>query len=91
MTPHEQTRKPDRPKLQIPHRQRTDMLLDRLGHVLIMILLVPQRSQQVQHFRTGVLALLAERVFEVLGQVFEEVHVRAEHAVGDGLEDLQAG
>lgn len=55
-----------------------------------MILLVPQRAQQIEHFGAGVFALLAERVFEVLGQVFEEVHVRPEHVVGDGFEDLQA-
>ena len=67
------------------------MLLDGLGHILIMILLIPQRPQQIEHFRARVFALLAERVFEVLGQVFEKVHVRAEDVVGDRLEDLQAG
>ena len=67
------------------------MLLDRVRHILVMVLLVPHGAQQIEHLGARVLALLAERVFEVLGQVFEKVHVRAQHVVGDGLERLQAG
>lgn len=91
MTPNQKTRKAKRPKPQIPHRQTPDTLLDILGHILIMILLISQRPQQIQHFRPRVLALLAEGVFEVLGQEFEEIEVGTEDGGRDRFEDLQRG
>lgn len=59
---HEQLGELDGPVLQISTRQRPNLGLDGIFHIFVVILLVTQCSQQVEHTIARVLALLAQRV-----------------------------
>ncbi|KAH0445743.1 kinase-like protein, partial [Aureobasidium melanogenum] len=61
-TSHEQRRKPSRKILQISFRQRTHSFLDIRTHILVVVFLVAECTQQIQHFGAVVFALLAEGI-----------------------------
>jgi len=51
------------------------VLFQFVRHILVVILFVPQRAQQVEQLRPGVLPLLAHGLDEFLAEGLEEVAV----------------
>jgi hypothetical protein len=73
ITAHQQLRELDRPISQIATRQWPHLGLDCILHILVVVFLVPERSQQIQHLVARILALFSERVDETLVKFGEEV------------------
>lgn len=92
-TSHKQRRKPRRPVLQVPLGQTAHPLLDIRTHILIVVFLVAQRTQQIQHFGAVVFALFAERVEEGAVEFALPVFVfcAGNHHVGVGFEVAEVG
>lgn len=89
MTAHQQARKPHRPEAEVSLRQPANRRLEVIGHVVVVVAFVPERAQEVEHPRAGVLALLAETVSEIARQHLEKVHFGAHDGGADGLEGEQ--
>lgn len=93
-TPHndvvalqKQGRKAQRPIMQITIGKRADMRFHVIRHILIVIFLVAQGSQKIEHFGARIFTLFAERVDKSPVETFEEVC--AEDLGSGGFEDLQ--
>jgi hypothetical protein len=86
MTSHQKPREASSPILQVAACQRPNTPLDLIRHVFVVVLLVPQRAQEVEEAIARVLSLLAERVDESSIQFHEEVMLWTYHLVGVALE-----
>lgn len=89
-TSHQQRGELDSEVLQIPMRQRPNPLLDVHRHVLVMVFLVAQGTEKIQHFGAVVLALLAECVEEHSVELALPIFIfAADDHVGVGLEIVE--
>lgn len=85
----QQVRKSRGPEAQVPIGQSPDGPAQRLGHILVVVPLVAQGAEEIQHARARVLALLAEAVDELAGELAEEVGL--DDAGGRVLEGGEGG
>ena len=77
VTINNQRRKPLRPERQVSIRKPTNLRLQPFLHIVVVVLLIPQRPEQVHHSASRVLALFTQRVDKALGERGQEVHPRA--------------
>jgi hypothetical protein len=84
---HQQLWKLVRPVAQVTLGQRPDLGFDCFIHILVMILLIAQRSQQIQHPIAGILPLLAQSIDKSVVQLAEEVSLMIQNFVAVLLED----
>lgn len=79
MTAHQQAGEPVCPEIEISLGQAADVILQMIRHVIVVIALVAESPQEIQHPASGVLALLAEIVLEVSRQRAQEIHFRTHY------------
>lgn len=68
MAAHQQARESVCPEIEVPFGQAANIILKVVRHIVVVIALVTESPQKIQHPRPGVLALLAKIVFEVSRQ-----------------------
>jgi hypothetical protein len=89
MATHQQTGKPNGPEIQIPLRQPTDMHLQLVRHIVVVVAFIPQRAEQIEYPGTRIFALFAKVIFKVSWEEFEEIHFRSDDFLRDGFEAEQ--
>jgi len=73
VTSHQQARESICPVIEVATSQRTDATLDIVRHIFVMILLVTQRTKQIQQTVATILPLLAKCIDEGTVELAEEL------------------
>jgi hypothetical protein len=89
MTAHQQAGEPVCPEIEISLGQAANVVLKMIRHVIVVIALVAESPQEIQHSPSGVLALLAEIVFEVSRQWAQEIHFRTHYPLSHWFQAKQ--